>query len=164
MTSLTRLMTALSVALLPGFAMGHDYTLGDLHVAHPHAAATVASAMAGAGYLTILNSGATDDVLIGVEAAFPRVMMHDSTVVDGIARMEALDRVIVPAGETVTFAPGGMHVMFMGLDGDPLDAGEEVPATLIFENAGKLEVVFKVEDVTGTMDHGAMTHEMPASE
>lgn len=164
MTSLTRLMTALSVALLPGFALGHDYTLGDLHVAHPHAGTTASSAMAGAGYMTILNSGAADDVLIGVEAAYPRVMMHDSTVTDGVARMQALDRVIVPAGETVTFAPGGKHVMFMGLNGDPLDAGEEVPATLIFENAGRLDVVFKVEDVTGTMDHGTMTHDMPASE
>ena len=158
MTSLTRLMTVLSVALLPGFALGHDYKLGDLHVAHPFARATAATAMAGAGYLTILNSGTADDTLIGVEADFPRVMVHDSKTVDGVASMLAVGSVTIPAGETVTFAPGGLHVMFMGLDGDPLDAGEEVPATLIFENAGRLEVVFKVEDGEAAMDHGAMDH------
>ena len=163
MTSLTRLMTVMSVALLPGFALGHDYMLGDLHVAHPFARATAATAMAGAGYVTILNSGAADDALIGVEADFPRVMLHDSKTVDGVASMLALDAVTIPAGETVTFAPGGMHVMFMGLNGDPLEVGEEIPATLIFENAGRLDVVFKVEEGEPAMDHGTMSHDMPAS-
>ena len=158
MTPLTRLMTVMSIALLPGFAMGHDYTLGDLHIEHPYARATAATAMAGAGYVTILNSGSNDDTLIGIEAEFPRVMMHDSVTVDGVASMLALDAVTIPAGETVTFAPGGKHVMFMGLDGVPLEAGEEVPATLIFENAGRIDVVFKVEDGAATMDHGTMDH------
>ena len=163
MTSLTRLMTVMSVALLPGFALGHDYMLGDLHVAHPFARATAATAMAGAGYVTILNSGNADDTLIGIEADFPRVMLHDSKTVDGVTSMLALDAVTIPAGETVTFAPGGMHVMFMGLNGDPLEVGEEIPATLIFENAGRLDVVFKVEEVDAAMDHGTMSHDMPAS-
>ena len=34
----------------------------------------------------------------------------------------------------------------MGLNGDPFEVGEEVNATLVFENAGSLEVVFKVEE------------------
>lgn len=163
MTSLTRLMTVMSVALLPGFALGHDYTLGDLHVEHPFARATATTAMAGAGYLTILNSGASDDTLIGIEADYPRVMMHDSQTIDGVASMLALDAVTIPAGETVTFAPGGKHVMFMGLNGKPLEEGEDVPATLIFENAGRLDVVFKVEEAGAAMDHGTMSHDGPAS-
>ncbi len=161
MSSLTRLMTALSVALLPGFALGHDYMLGDLHVEHPFARATAATAMAGAGYVEIMNSGNIDDTLIAIEADFPRVSLHDSSTVDGVASMIALDGVTIPAGGTVTFAPGGMHVMFMGLNGDPLEVGEEVPATLVFEKAGRLDVVFKVEGMagaTGVMDHGAMDH------
>ncbi|PJN92451.1 hypothetical protein CNY89_29595, partial [Amaricoccus sp. HAR-UPW-R2A-40] len=36
----------------------------------------------------------------------------------------------------MTFAPGGAHVMFMGLDGDPFEVGEVIPATLVFEKAG----------------------------
>ncbi|WP_392338892.1 copper chaperone PCu(A)C [Loktanella salsilacus] len=156
MTSLTRLMIALSVAILPGFAMGHDYKVGDLHVEHPFARATPKTAMTGAGYLTILNSGTEDDTLVAIEADYPRVMMHDSATVDGIATMTQMDGVTIPAGGTVSFAPGGLHVMFMGLNGDPLEAGESVPATLVFEKAGRLDVVFKVED-SGNIaaDHGA---------
>jgi copper(I)-binding protein len=55
-----------------------------------------------------------------------------------------------------------LHVMFMGLDGDPLDVGESVPATLVFEKAGRLDVVFKVEDADSqtadAMDHDAHTN------
>lgn len=159
MTSLTRLMTAMSIALLPGFALGHDYMVGDLHIEHPFATATAATAMSGAGYLSILNSGNSDDTLLAIEADYPRVMMHDSKTIDGIASMIALDKVAIPAGSTVSFAPGGMHVMFMGLNGDPLEAGEEVPATLVFDKAGRVDVVFKVETMDATMDHGTMSHE-----
>lgn len=158
MSSLSRLMTVMSVALLPGFALGHDYIVGDLHVEHPFARATAATAMAGAGYVEIMNSGTADDRLIAVEADFPSVSLHESVVTDGVARMVPLDSVTIPAGGSVMLAPGGMHVMFMGLDGDPLDAGEEVPATLVFENAGRLDVVFKVESAAGSAGHGAMDH------
>ncbi|WP_386679556.1 copper chaperone PCu(A)C [Loktanella sp. R86503] len=159
MTSLTRLMFALSVAILPGFAMGHDYKVGDLHVEHPFARATPTTAMTGAGYLTILNSGAEDDTLVAIEADFPRVMMHDSATVDGIATMTHVDAVTIPAGESVSFEPGGMHVMFMGLNGDPLEVGENVPATLVFEKAGRLDVVFNVEEAsTDAAGHDAHTN------
>ena len=160
MTSLTRLMIALSVAILPGFALGHDYRVGDLHVEHPFARATATTAVTGAGYVKILNSGNEDDTLIAIEADYPRVTMHDSATVDGIASMNALDAVTIPAGGTVSFAPGGLHVMFMGLNGDPLEVGDSVPATLVFEKAGRLDVVFKVEDPAPAdanvkpMDHG----------
>lgn len=143
--------------------MGHDYKVGDLHIEHPFARATAASAMAGAGYVSIMNSGTEDDALIGIEADYPRVMMHDSVMTDGVASMAPMDRVVVPAGGTVTFAPGGLHIMFMGLNGDPLEEGEKVPATLIFERAGRVDVVFSVEAGDDAMDHGAMDHTMPVT-
>jgi copper(I)-binding protein len=145
MTSLTRLMIALSVAILPGFAMGHDYKVGDLHVEHPFARATPKTAMTGAGYLTILNSGTEDDTLVAIEADFPRVMMHDSATVDGIATMTQMDGVTIPAGGTVSFAPGGLHVMFMGLNGDPLEAGERLclkrPAALMLFSRSRIRAM-----------------------
>lgn len=116
----------------------------DLTIIDPIAYETSAMVQAGAGYLSVTNTGDEDDVLLAVEADFPRVMLHE-TVMDGdVARMKHLMHIPVPAGETVTLAPGGKHVMFMGLGNDPLEAGEDVPATLIFENAGRVEVVFRV--------------------
>ena len=73
-----------------------------------------------------------------------------------IARMMKVEGITVPAGETVALEPGGFHVMFMGLRGDPFEVGEEIPATLTFENAGDLSILFTVEK--RRMDHGTMDH------
>lgn len=148
MSSLTRLMTVLSVALLPGFALGHDFRIGDLHIEHPVVRSSPATAMTSAGYMVIMNSGSEPDTLLRVEAGFPRVMMHDSVTVDGVASMNPLASITIAPGDSVTFAPGGKHVMFMGLNGDPLEVGEQVSATLVFEKAGRLDVVFAVEDMS----------------
>jgi len=39
----------------------------------------------------------------------------------------------------VTLAPGGLHLMMMGLK-EPFKQGEKVPLTLVFEKAGKIDV------------------------
>ena len=55
----------------------------------------------------------------------------------------------MPPGATVTLAPQGTHVMFMGLDA-PLVEGERVPAVLVFEKAGEVAVEFAVEPRAAT--------------
>ena len=139
------LATALAAALtLPAMAAGHDIRAGALHIDHPMAFATAPGTRAGGGYMTISNEGGTDDALIGVTADFPRVTLHRSVEEDGITRMEHVMRLDIPAGERVELAPGGYHVMFMGLT-EPLEAGTTIPATLVFAEAGDVEVVFHVE-------------------
>lgn len=139
------LATALAAALtLPVMATAHDIRAGGLLIDHPMAYATAPGTRAGGGYMTISNEGETEDALIGVTADFPKVMLHRSVEEDGITRMTHVDRLDIPAGESVDLAPGGYHVMFMGLT-EPLEAGTTIPATLVFENAGGVEVVFHVE-------------------
>jgi hypothetical protein len=146
---------AAAFCILATATLAHDYRIGDLLVEHPMAFATPATAQTGGGYVTITNTGTQDDMLLAVEADFPRVMLHNTVMTDDIARMEHLETIPLPAGETVMLMPGGMHVMFMGLNGDPFEVGEAIPATLIFEKAGPLDIVFDVEDRSddGEMDH-----------
>jgi len=138
-------LAALTFALTATMATAHEYKIGDLTIDHPFSFETAATAMSGAGYVTITNTGAEPDRLIAVEADFPRVMIHTTTMADGVASMSHVDAIDLPPGETITLAPGGFHVMFMGLNGDPFEEGEAVPATLVFEKAGSLEVNFNVE-------------------
>jgi copper(I)-binding protein len=49
----------------------------------------------------------------------------------------------------VTLAPGGMHLMMMGLK-EPLKQGERVPLTLVFEKAGKIDVEMVVVPIGAT--------------
>jgi len=129
--------------VVPALAAAHDYTLGDLRIIHPRIFETSATAKAGGGYVTIANEGETDDALVGVAADFPKVMLHQSYEEDGVMRMRHVEKLAVPADGIAELAPGGYHVMFMGLSA-PFEAGDEVPVTLTFEKAGEVEVDFEV--------------------
>lgn len=115
-----------------------------ISVADARAFETAPGAMAGGGFLAITNTGTSDDVLIAVLADFPRVELHTTEFEDDIARMIHVDAIPVPAGETVTLEPGGLHVMFMGLQGNPLTEGATIAATLVFEEAGDVPVTFDI--------------------
>jgi copper(I)-binding protein len=136
-------------------ALAHEYKLGDLVIDHPVTYETAQNALAAGGYLTITNNGTEPDRLLAAESGFDQTMLHLSETKDGIASMTHMSAVDIPAGETVVFMPGGLHVMFMGLGGDALTAGEKIPATLVFEKAGRIDVEFNVEvrDAADTEDH-----------
>ncbi|KMK68685.1 copper chaperone PCu(A)C [Puniceibacterium sp. IMCC21224] len=153
----TRILAVAAAIVIGHAASAHDFKVGDLVIEHPMAFATPKTAMTGGGYLSITNTGAGDDRLLAVEAAFPRVMLHTTDMQNDVASMRHVEGIVIPAGATVTFEPGGLHVMFMGLDGDPFEVGEKIPATLVFEHAGNLDVMFNVEarGASDDMDHSA---------
>ena len=134
------------IALWPAMVPAHDYRLGDLVIFHPKALEPSPSAQAGAGYFSITNNSERDDYLMAVTADFPQVTLHETVMKDDIAAMARRDRITIPAGQTVTLEPGGMHVMFMGLRDRPFVAGNVFEATLKFANAGDITVIFKIEE------------------
>lgn len=137
-----KIFGTIALAVFAGLAFANDFRTGEIEIKHPVAFPTVGRT--GAGYMEVVNHGAADK-LVGVTADFPRVMMH-STVKDGdITKMEHQMFVDIPADGMVTFEPGGLHVMFMGLSQHWM-VGDEIPATLEFENAGTVEIVFKIEE------------------
>ena len=70
--------------------------------------------------------------LVGVASPVAkRCEIHEMKDDGGMMTMRAVDAVDLPAGKTVSLAPGGMHVMLFGLSG-PLVAGRKVPLTLEF--------------------------------
>ncbi|MDD9726887.1 copper chaperone PCu(A)C [Roseovarius sp. SK2] len=146
---------ASALILSTGIATAHDYTVGDLEIMHPMAFETPKMAKAGAGFLTITNNGDTDDVLLEVRADFPKVEVHTTEETDGVAKMMHVENLPIPAGEAVELSPGAYHVMFMGLEA-PFEDGQEIPATLVFEKAGEVEITFNVEarpEGGDSMDH-----------
>jgi copper(I)-binding protein len=154
---------AFALALMALPAAAHEVTTESLVIDHPYALETPVTAMSGAGYMTITNTGSVPDRLLEVRADFPRVTLHGTeTDTQGVTRMIPVEGIQIAPGETVTLAPGGMHVMFVGLDGDPFEEGERIPATLVFERAGEIAVEFWVEPRDGGMtgheghDHGSL--------
>jgi len=84
------------------------------------------------------------------------VEIHNMTMQNGVMKMFQVDGIDVPAGKTVKLAPGGYHVMLMGLK-QQMKPGERVPLKLTFELADKkresLELSVEVRDIAGNRPH-----------
>lgn len=129
---------------------GHDggdaITVGDLELSGAFARATLPNAPVGGGYVTITNTGDRPDRLVSAQSWFsPDVQIHEMAVVNDVMNMQHLPEGLeIPAGETVTLAPGGLHMMFMDI-AQPFVQGETVPVTLTFERAGAVEIELAVQ-------------------
>jgi copper(I)-binding protein len=99
----------------------------------------------GVGFVTIRNTGSEADTLVAASSpAAGRVELHTSLREGDVMRMRPVENVPVPAGGSVTLAPGGLHMMMMGLT-RPLVVGQVVPVTLRFERAGQVTVNMGVQ-------------------
>ncbi|MHA7882094.1 copper chaperone PCu(A)C [Nitratireductor rhodophyticola] len=106
------------------------------------ARATILASRPGAAYLTI--ESAAEDRLLGVTTPVAGHVMIHAVEKDGdVSRMKHIETLELPASQRVTLAPGGMHLMLMGLQ-DKLSEGTTFPMTLSFENAGEVTVEVSV--------------------
>ena len=134
---------------------------GDILIQDPYARSAGANAVTGAAFMAIVNQGATEDRLIGVRSDIAaRVEIHthieDS---NGVMRMvEVEDGIAIPASGMAMLQRGGDHVMFMGLT-KGLEQGDDINVTLIFENAGEVQVTIPVDlERKPTGGHGGQSH------
>jgi copper(I)-binding protein len=106
--------------------------------------ARASTGAAAAVYLTLIGGDATDQIA-GISTQIAATAdVHESFTDNGIMKMRAAPSVDVPAGKTVTFAPGGYHIMLMGLR-QPLVAGQSFPLTVSFLHAAPVTVDVKVQ-------------------
>ena len=146
---------ALAFALGAAPALAQEFKAGDIVVEKPWARATPKGAEVGSAYLTVQNKGAVPDRLTGGTADFATVEIHQMSSENGISQMRELkDGLDIPANGSVSFLPGGYHLMFTHLT-HPLTKGESIKATLNFEHAGPVEVEFSVMGIGATGTGGA---------
>ncbi|QDZ12955.1 copper chaperone PCu(A)C [Devosia ginsengisoli] len=155
------LRAALAAAILvatPAFAHNGVTHLGDINISLPFTRATLPNAPVAGGFLTIENIGTEPDRLVSVTSDIAgETQIHEMAMQGDVMKMRPLaDGLEIPAGETVVLAPGGFHIMFMGLK-QTLVEGETVAVTLTFEKAGSVEILLPVEaaaaDAPTAMEH-----------
>lgn len=95
-------------------------------------------------YLTVKNTSSTDVILVSGTADFAKVVeLHNHIMKGEVMRMEKQEQVVVPAGESLTFQPGGLHMMLFGLN-TSLKEGQTVKLSLIDKNDVETEFDAKV--------------------
>lgn len=144
---IVKLTTAL-VALLAAACSKADTGAPDIRIDDAWARATVPGKKATAAYFTISNRGSADDVLISVSSSRASADVHSTSMDGGIMRMRKLDRLPLPANETVKLEPGGTHVMLTGLS-EPALAGGQIDLILRFEKSQERKVAADVRDSSG---------------
>jgi copper(I)-binding protein len=158
------LLAAFAAAALglaaPAFA--DPVKAGDLTIEKAWARATPKGSQVGAGYLTIRNDGAAADRLTAIAVDFAAAQLHEMKKANGVMQMRAVTEGLeIPPHAIVTLAPGGYHVMFVGLK-HPLSKGDTVAATLTFAHAGEVKVAMPVLAVGAAGPTGGHDmHDMP---
>ncbi len=154
-----RLLRAAFAATLllavPAFAHNGVIHLGPINISQPFTRATLPNAPVGGGFLTIENTGTEPDRLVSATSpASDVVQIHEMAMEGNVMKMRQLaDGLEIPAGETVVLAPGGFHLMFMGLK-QAFVEGETIEVTLVFEKAGTVEVSLPVGAVAASEAEG----------
>ncbi len=116
----------------------------------------------GAAYARIYNPSGSDDRIVAVSTTNARrAELHTHSLgTDGVARMHRLEEGIpLPAGQSVDLAPGGMHIMLMGLHKPPAP-GEFLDLILEMESGGetRLRVEVVQRGIRGGMHGRTMDH------
>lgn len=105
---------ALLTLALAGMMQPARASASPLEVLDPWVRAAPPGAPALAAYAVLHNrSGIALAVSPCETADFGSVSLHETRHEHGVARMRAVEQVVVPAGESVALAPGGMHLMLM---------------------------------------------------
>ena len=96
-------------------------------------------------YMIIANEDLTEqDELVAVECdKAEKTELHNNVNVNGIFEMVPIDNLVIPAGRTVYFQPGGLHVMLMNLK-ETLMEGQSFNITLTFKKFGKVSTSVKI--------------------
>jgi hypothetical protein len=123
----------------------HSFNSGLLHIEHPWTRVTPPGARTAAFYLEIENKGDMSDRLLSVEGdVADQLSLHNHIMDNGIARMRPVDGIEIPAKGKVSLKPGGLHIMATGMRRS-LTEMDRVSLTLIFKNAGRVQVEAAVE-------------------
>jgi copper(I)-binding protein len=120
-----------------------------IHIDHVWSRAAL-SGHEGVVYLTITDTGA-EDTLTGVTTPVAaEATLHQSIDDHGVMKMRPVGPLPIEPGKPVTLAPGGYHIMLMGLK-QTLKLGDRFPVTLTFAKAGQITATATVQNAGATM-------------
>jgi periplasmic copper chaperone A len=107
-------------------------------------------------FMTINNQGGDSAIVRASSNAAKVVELHTHINDKGVMRMRKIDQIDLPAGQTVTLEPGGLHIMFIGLNKD-MTIGDSVALSLELADGSKKTMAVPVQK--GMMKSGMKVHD-----
>ena len=139
---------ALATTFLAALSAGNAFAAQDIAVSDAWIRALPAGVPSG-GYFTLRNGGQKPLTLTGASSpACGMLMLHRTENRGGMSAMTDVTGVDVAPGATLSFSPGGYHLMCMNA-GAAIHPGATVPVTLTFQDGTKVTANFAVRDAAG---------------
>lgn len=96
------------------------------------------------GYALIRNQGPQALTIVGIRSDVAEaVELHEMTHTNSMMQMRRVQEAVVPPQGQLALAPGGLHLMFIGLT-RKISVGDSVRVTLMLAGGGKKDIVFSV--------------------
>lgn len=148
---------SLSLGAPSAGASDREVRKGSLEIEQAYAIATAPGQPHGALFIKEINNrGSTADQLIGARSSIAKsIEVHQMSMDNNVMKMREIPAIEVPAKGKVSMQQGnknGYHLMLMNL-AKPLKEGERFKATLVFKQAGDIDV-----DVTVEKSHHGHRH------
>ena len=106
-----------------------------------------------AGYFTIKNhSDDPVDLVTAHSPSFQKIEFHLTETQDGVARMQKLETISIPAQSDFSFSPGEYHLMLFNPTNTP-KSGDLIPLQLTFSNGIRIDVDVEVKRGNQTGHH-----------
>ncbi|MDA8621880.1 copper chaperone PCu(A)C [Psychrosphaera sp.] len=97
------------------------------------------------GYFQLTNMGAKDVVLVSAKSNASEVLeFHNHDMSGGVMRMYQEMEVNIPAGDTIVFESGGLHLMFIAVEPE-LKSAKLVDVMFTTKSGESFTVPFKVQ-------------------
>jgi len=139
-----------------GVVIDHAKPTGDeLAISHATVRAVLPGKTITAAFFTLANPSQMDCTLLSAKSpSAERIEFHTHQHQGDMVRMRALDQVKVPAGESLVFKSGGLHLMLFGVD-PALNSDGVTQFSLHTDQCGSVAVSAKVIDMMTAPMHVA---------
>ncbi|MGD7706401.1 copper chaperone PCu(A)C [Microlunatus sp. Y2014] len=98
------------------------------------------------------DTGADVTVVSASSEAAETVELHEMVMQDGqMVMRERAGGFVIPAGESMSLEPGGLHLMLIGLTSE-IRAGDQVSATLTLADGSTIEVTATGRDMSNAQE------------
>lgn len=145
-------------AIAAGLLLSSTVIAADVDVANAYARATAPGQMNSAAFMQLINKGEATRVVAASSPAAKVVELHTHQHDQGVMRMRKIDAIDLPASATTELAPGGLHIMLIGLR-NALQENTNIELTLNFADGDTRTIEIPVQQVMPAgMQHGKPHH------
>jgi copper(I)-binding protein len=145
MEPVVRKLTAFALPLIALLAVSATWAQAPVLLVKGAWARQAPGSDSAAVYLSLSNTTLQPIIVVGVESPLAaHSMVHESSTSNGQSRMRMKDSIVIAPGKTVSFSPGGTHVMLSGLKRS-MSVGQTVPLVLLLADGSKVAVAALVK-------------------